>query len=439
MTFRLYNCKKYKRLLTDIPEQLKSKLKFRNTIESPSTNNIFTFDGKRWILNDIDTLIASKIEEILGESKYKHRETDRCETGPTGPRGLRGPQGIQGETGPVGPVGPRGLRGETPVIGDEKTESINIGLNGFNNENTGRGNVYVGVQSGINDKSNENVYIGYKTGTVETGGLNTFVGSEAGKFSSGTQNTYIGDSVCGFTGSNGSYNVFVGAESGFRNNVGSGNVFNGVVSGASNTEGNKNVFIGQASGHSNETGSSNVFIGANTGISNVSGNNCVCIGDGSDTIGTNPTNQIVIGSGVVSVGDNTITFPNNLRSFGNGTEVNFSKSSGGCLFPVASSLRWKSNIKDIKELIDTSKLYDLRPVTYNALENKETQIGLIAEEVEQHIPELVPKDDQGKPASVRYSLLSVLLLEEMKKLRNKMDTDIGELRDKINLLMNKYE
>jgi hypothetical protein len=322
-------------------------------------------------------------------------------------------------------------------------ESINLGSL---NENIGKGNVYIGVQSGGNDKSNENVYIGYKTGTVETGGLNTFVGSEAGKFSSGTQNTYIGDSVCGFTGSSGSYNVFVGAECGFKNTTGLGNVFNGVVSGASNTEGNKNVFIGQAAGHSNETGNSNVFIGANSGISNVSGDSCICIGEGSDTLGTNPRNQIVIGSGLVSIGDNTITFPSNLRSFGNGTEVNFSKSSGGCLFPVASSMRWKNNIKDIKELIDTSKLYDLRPVTYNAHESKETQIGLIAEEVDKHIPELVPKDDQGKPASVRYSLLSVLLVEEMKKLRtnmnnniSKMNSEIGELRDKINLLMNKNE
>ena len=58
-------------------------------------------------------------------------------------------------------------------------------------------------------------------------------------------------------------------------------------------------------------------------------------------------------------------------------------------------------------------------------------IGLIAEEVERYLPIIVPKDQNGRPASVRYSLLSVLLLEEMKKLNIEI-TELKRNFDSIN-------
>jgi hypothetical protein len=450
MSFRLYDCAKRIKKLTQDTETFigkqkltfykkSSRKKFNIDDYDPVENNIFAFDGERWVLKDIESLISQKITELTTTLSSELRG----EKGERGLRGLTGLQGESGQTGPTGPMGPRGFKGETgekPYIVNDDQESVLIGME---NKNIGKSSVYIGVKCGENDKSNENVYIGYKTGQVESGGLNTFIGSEAGKFSSGTQNTYIGDSVCAMTGSAGSYNAFLGAESGFKNTSGFGNVFMGAVSGASNTEGSKNVFIGQAAGHSNETGTSNVFIGATSGINNIGGNNCICIGDGSDTAGDSPVNQIVIGSGVVSFGNDTLTFPSNLRAFSNGTEVNFSNSGGGCLYPVASSLKWKTNIEDIKTKVDTSQLYKLRPVTYNSKkdhgETKETQIGLIAEEVNELFPHLVPKDDSGQPASVRYSLLSVLLLEEMKKLKNNMESEINDIKSKINIILNKNE
>ena len=432
---------------------------------------IFVHDGESWKLNNIYSFIQECIVKF-SESR-----------GPPGIQGLRGPPGIQGPEGVIGPRGSKGLSGlpgdmghtglrgdmghtglrgymghtgdmglqglqghigamglhgdigptGSVYLGDDIMQSIMVGLN-MNNPNVGKSSVYVGYDSG-KDNSNENVYVGYKVGTVNSGGLNTFIGSEAGRYSSGTQNTYIGDSVCASTGSNGSYNVYVGAEAGFNNTDGFGNVFVGAVSGASNKNGSWNIFVGQSAGNSNISGTNNIFMGANAGISSLYGNSCICIGDGSDTSNDMPINQLVFGQGVVSFGDNTVTFPSNLRALPNGTEVNFSSSGGGCLYPVSSSIRWKNNIEDISSHIDTSRVYDLRPVTFNPAighgDERELHIGLIAEEVERIFPVIVPKDDIGRPSSVRYSMLSVLLLAEMKKLRD----ELGELKTK--MLINK--
>jgi hypothetical protein len=296
-------------------------------------------------------------------------------------------------------------------------------------------NTFFGFRAGNSENSSENTYVGHLAGeqSISTG-KNVFIGNEAGRYSIGAQNTYIGDGVCSADQSGGSYNTFIGAEAGLHNTIGFGNTFIGTVAGASTTEGNWNIFIGQSAGHSNVQGTNNIFIGTNAGTTSVGGNSSICIGDGSDTSSDMGVNQIVFGQGVTGQGDNTITFPSNLVSFSSGTEVNFSTANGGCLYPVSSSRRWKTDIKDISEKLDTSRMYDLRPVTFTPTEGHgitdDMDMGLIAEEVYQLFPNMVPKDSMGQPASVKYSLLSVLTIEEMKKLKSRLERVeeiIGEL------------
>ncbi len=59
----------------------------------------------------------------------------------------------------------------------------------------------------------------------------------------------------------------------------------------------------------------------------------------------------------------------------------------------------------------------LRPVTfvYKSDLQAEKQYGLIAEEVGQVYPELVVHDSNGKVESVRYSMLTSMLLNELQK------------------------
>lgn len=119
-------------------------------------------------------------------------------------------------------------------------------------------------------------------------------------------------------------------------------------------------------------------------------------------------------------------FTPNLLAASASTDVNINGSNE--LHSVTSSEYYKYNKRSIS--IDTSLIYQLQPRSYKFGEKKadapaswpesegETDdFGLTAEEVYRVLPELVNMRD-GKPYSVRYSMLSVLMLNEIKKLRN---------------------
>lgn len=417
------------------PHSSQFELLFDESIRNPSIENaneprMFVFDGKKWTCRapEVPKMSASRIPlespGEKGQQGQQGQQGDRGLQGQQGERGLQGqqgPQGIPGLMGPCGPTGPRSPHELCKIFTDNYNTIAGIGSG-----TGGMMNTFYGYKAGSKETSSENTYYGHLAGELSVStGKNTFIGNETGRQSIGAQNTYVGDGVCSANRSGGSYNTMVGAEAGLNTTIGFGNTFVGTVAGASNTEGNWNIFVGQSAGHSNVNGTNNIFQGTNSGSTNVSGNSNVCIGDGSDVSKENAVNQIVLGQGVIGYGDNTVTFPDNLTSFSNGTEVNFSSSGGGCLYPVSSSMRWKTDIQNIQENVDTSKLYNLRPVTFHSTQKRqgsnERDIGLIAEEVNELFPMLAPKDKFGEPSSVRYSMLSVLTLAEMKKLKQRLD------------------
>ena len=86
----------------------------------------------------------------------------------------------------------------------------------------------------------------------------------------------------------------------------------------------------------------------------------------------------------------------------------------------SSSLRYKENIRPLE--IDSSKILELEPKSFNLKEGHISTLpgtfGYIAEEVEKVLPELVQYDKEGRPDALMYPLLTVLLIEEVKKLRS---------------------
>mgnify|MGYP003671865339 CR=1 FL=1 len=97
---------------------------------------------------------------------------------------------------------------------------------------------------------------------------------------------------------------------------------------------------------------------------------------------------------------------------------------------ATSSLRYKENITSLN--IDTAKIFNLVPKSFTWKEDMAGKIldpkgsdrpsfGYIAEEVEKIIPEILGYDEENKPKQLDYKLLSVLLLEEVKKLKTRVD------------------
>lgn len=84
-----------------------------------------------------------------------------------------------------------------------------------------------------------------------------------------------------------------------------------------------------------------------------------------------------------------------------------------------SSLRYKENIINLESI--TEKVDKLRPVRYNKIGNTNTEIGLIAEEVAEVFPEFVNYNAKGQVESLNYTRLSVVLLQTVKELSDKIN------------------
>jgi hypothetical protein len=119
----------------------------------------------------------------------------------------------------------------------------------------------------------------------------------------------------------------------------------------------------------------------------------------------NNPDPVVILSNDVRFEANTAIFVNNLEVQGQ--------------FFETSSLRYKENVINLETV--TEKVNKLRPVRYNKIGNTEQEIGLIAEEVSELFPEFVNYNEAGQPDSLNYTRLSVVLLQTIKELSDKIN------------------
>lgn len=84
-----------------------------------------------------------------------------------------------------------------------------------------------------------------------------------------------------------------------------------------------------------------------------------------------------------------------------------------------SSITLKENINPISNALDL--ISQLLGVTYDRKDNKQHEAGLIAEDVYKVLPDLVSLDKNGQPYGVKYTKLSVYLLESIKSLQQEIE------------------
>jgi len=89
-----------------------------------------------------------------------------------------------------------------------------------------------------------------------------------------------------------------------------------------------------------------------------------------------------------------------------------------------SAKRYKENIESL-DSGDT--IHNLRPVTFNWKETGEKDYGLIAEEVNEHLPELVKKSKEGEVEGIKYTKLTSLLIKTVQD----QQKQINELKSRL--------
>ena len=296
---------------------------------------------------------------------------------------------------------------------------------------TGSYNTFLGSFAGYdNITGKENTFIGMDAGSSnKTGDYNTCVGRNAGRRTiSGSQNTFIGWE----SGANNKaiQNTFVGASAGSENTDGYFNTFLGSSAGSVNTTGNWNTFIGHSTGKSSIDGYSNTFIGHNAGLFHVSGYQNTALGLAAGQQNVSGYGNVFIGyaAGLLELGSNRLYIANSdtetpliYGEFDN----NILKIHGELQMLSAAGASDKKLKKDIQPLEGAlEKVKALHGVTFSwDLEQypnwgfKDTkQIGLIAQNVEEVMPELVSTDSKGYKA-VSYDKLTAVLVEAVKELK----------------------
>jgi hypothetical protein len=96
-----------------------------------------------------------------------------------------------------------------------------------------------------------------------------------------------------------------------------------------------------------------------------------------------------------------------------------------------SALKYKENIESLDS---ADAIFNLRPVTFDWKDTGEKDYGLIAEEVNEHLPELVKKDKLGEVEGIKYSKLTSLLIkvvQDQQSQINKLTKDINWLKSHI--------
>jgi hypothetical protein len=234
-------------------------------------------------------------------------------------------------------------------------------------------------------------------------------------------------------GGNGNGNTAEGTQALSNNTTGNANTAIGVGALYKNTTGTGNTATGMAALGSNTTGFSNTAIGARALLS-ATGNYNVTLGDSAGESLTTGDNNIDIGYNVLGVKgeSNTIRIGNAdiiatyISGISRQTVVGGAAvfvDSSGKLGTMTASTRSSDEIKPMDKASEA--ILTLKPVTFRYKQEIDSksirQFGLIADEVEKVNPDLIVRDKEGKPCSVRYDQVNAMLLNEFLKEHGKVE------------------
>jgi hypothetical protein len=313
------------------------------------------------------------------------------------------------------------------------------GQNALLSLTSGMYNTAVGIVSlGIDTDAGFNTAIGAGALLLNNADNNTATGAFALlSNTTGNGNTAHG-ALALLSNATGLDNTAVGLEA-LRSNTGgqfpqgSQNTAIGGIALAQNTTGNINTALGMFALHFNTIGAANTACGGSALEQNSEGGNNVALGflaGGNQTTGSG---NVYIGSGMLgAAGETNRTYIRNVYSSAASARIMYVDSDNR-IGTLSSSRRYKEGVKPMDK--SSEGLFSLQPVTFRYKKNIDpagtAQFGLIAEEVAQISPDLITRDRDGKPETVRYDAVNAMLLNEFLKEHKKVEeqqTTIGQLK-----------
>jgi len=293
----------------------------------------------------------------------------------------------------------------------------------FENSANGSGALYHNTSGFFNTATGAAALSSNTTGVENTAmGTSALNANTGGNFNTAVGTKVLRDNTLGF------FNTGVGASAlratrgGFANTAVGGNAL------AFNPAGNFNTAVGAGALQGSFGGVGNTALGSDAGCAVTSGDNNILIGNS----GLNgESNTIRIGTQVAGTncdGDMVTAHANTYIAgisgvtVAQGVEVIIDNT--GHLGTIVSSKRFKENVQPMDETSDA--IFSLQPVTFRYKKELDPQaipqFGLVAEQVEKVNPDLVARDDEGKPYTVRYEAVNAMLLNEFLKEHRKVET-----------------
>lgn len=298
---------------------------------------------------------------------------------------------------------------------------VAVGTNALAANTTGAGGTAVGREA-------------LKSNT--TGDWNTAVGINAlTTNSTGAANTAVGQNALQANTTAGS-NTAVGYQAGYSNQTGSNSAMFGYQAGYTGTDLDFTVAVGYRALY-NATGDSNVAIGPSAGTNTTTGGNNIFIGRNVNGSAGGNSYEIVIGyDGQVGKGGST-----GFITPGGGSMYQGNNSSS---WATTSDFRLKKNIVDNKIGLEVVKKVQVRNFEYrlpeevtdldasNAVDIQGVQLGVIAQELQQILPESIKEETTGVLRVDTDNLFwhMVNAIQELKTELDATKAEVEALKDK---------
>jgi hypothetical protein len=322
-----------------------------------------------------------------------------------------------------------------------------VGVNALTTASTGTNLTaigYLALQS--NTTGSDNVAIGNSAlKSITTGGENVAIGSEALMNYTGTGNsTAIGNNALR-ANTTGSYNTAIGWYAMRNSSTSTNNVAVGTYALYANTTGTNNVCVGNSAGNSITTGTQNQCFGLGAGSLITTGSHNTCIGRGAgenNGPSTGNSNLIIGYDARASTGaaDTQLVVAARQSATAKGDNTGFIDGGTGGIYQGNNSANWsttsdrrlKKNIVNNNVGLEKITQIQVRNFEYRlveeitelpshaAIQKEGVQLGVIAQELQQILPDCVKTETTGV-MSVDSDNLTWYMINAIKELKAEFD------------------